>query len=125
MKIEPTFEAKIMLGLKEGYDGSTHYYWELIKWLREYCNTNPCSVTMTPTNFIYKGGAESGAIIGLNNYPRFPATKKEIALRALKMASELKKVFHQHRVSVVCDNFTYLIEDSDLDKTIWEDFLNF
>jgi hypothetical protein len=40
---------------------------------REFCMRGLC-VTVTPTNYIYKGGQESGAIVGLVNYPRFPAT---------------------------------------------------
>lgn len=123
MKIEPTFEAKIMLGLKEGYDGIQHDNGELTYWLQKYCDENSYCVTLTPTTFIYKDGHEEGAIIGLINYPRFPATKKEITLRALEIAAELKKVFNQNRVSVVCNNHTFLIEDSDLDKSIWEEFL--
>jgi len=38
---------------------------------RDWCMEGAC-VTVTPTNYIYTMGEESGAEIGLIHYPRFP-----------------------------------------------------
>ena len=37
----------------------------------EYCTVGFC-VTVTPTRYVFTGGSETGAIIGLINYARFP-----------------------------------------------------
>lgn len=46
-------------------------------------------VTVTPCNFIYTGGQESGVSIGLLNYPRFPKEPTAITARAMKLAERL------------------------------------
>lgn len=48
---------------------------------REFCLDGFC-VTVTPTKYIYTHGEESGAIIGLINYPRFPSTPDQIEEKA-------------------------------------------
>lgn len=39
---------------------------------RAYCDEVGYCVTVTPTSYVYTGGEESGFIVGLINYPRFP-----------------------------------------------------
>lgn len=59
---------------------------------QEYTLCGLC-VTVTPTTFIFTGGEESGAAVGLINYPRFSSENSEksviedhaIALAALLM----------------------------------------
>lgn len=41
---------------------------------REECYEDGLCVTVTPVKFIYTGGEELGAEIGLINYPRFPSS---------------------------------------------------
>lgn len=53
---------------------------------REYVMKGAC-VTVTPTNYIYTMGEESGAEIELINYPRFPKDYPRIEL--LEEAVEL------------------------------------
>lgn len=53
---------------------------------REYVMRGAC-VTVTPTNYIYTMGEESGVEIGLINYPRFPKANPKIDL--LSQAEEL------------------------------------
>ena len=43
-------------------------------------------VTIEPTLFIYSGGEESGYVVGLINYPRFPASPEEVWDKAEKIA---------------------------------------
>ena len=40
--------------------------------IRRFCKDRPCCVTVTPTTFIYRGGEESGFVVGVRNYPRYP-----------------------------------------------------
>lgn len=50
--------------------------------LRSMCLRVGLCVTIDPTLFIYTGGEEAGYVVGLLNYPRFPATPAEIDARA-------------------------------------------
>lgn len=49
---------------------------EAKKEIRSYCYEVGLCVTVTPTDFIYTGGEESGFVIGLVNYPRFPDSRE-------------------------------------------------
>jgi len=72
---------------------------------RKECLTGLC-VTVEPTLFIYTGGEETGAVIGLLNYPRFPRTPEEITSIAAKLALQLLEATHQHSVLIVTPDFT-------------------
>lgn len=53
---------------------------------QEYCESGFC-VTVTPTTYVFKGGYESGAVIGLINYARFPTDEHSLWLRAERLAN--------------------------------------
>ena len=76
---------------------------------QEYCDNIKLGVTVTPTKFIYVGGHEMGAIIGVINYPRFPSTPEQIKSRAIELANIVKDEFKQHRVSIVFPDETVMI----------------
>jgi hypothetical protein len=57
---------------------------------REFCNEIGLCVTVTPTTYVYTGGEEEGVIVGLINYPRFPALPHEINEVAEQLALRLK-----------------------------------
>ena len=57
---------------------------------REQCMAIGLCVTVTPTEFIYTGGAESVVRVGLVNYPRFPSTPEELWQTAQKIAEALR-----------------------------------
>lgn len=57
--------------------------------LRAECLREGLCVTIEPTTYIYTGGEESGYVVGLLNYPRFPKTPGEIAERAGIIAKRL------------------------------------
>jgi hypothetical protein len=113
MKIENSFTATIYVGAKEHYDGIIHTYDEAKEILQEYCNEISYCVTLKQTEFIYKNGNEIGFEIGLINYPRFPATSEEITKKALDIANIFKNEFNQLKVSMVCSDKTYMIEEND------------
>ena len=58
-------------------------------------------VTIEPTTFIYSGGEESGYVVGLIQYPRFPARESSIVLRAKKIANLLMRQTAQWSALVV------------------------
>ena len=66
-------------------------------------------VTIEPTLFIYTGGEECGFVIGLLNYPRFPANWKKIWNRAEALARKLLKATCQHSALLVAPDSTVWI----------------
>jgi hypothetical protein len=50
--------------------------------IRRWCAEVPCCVTVTPTTYIYRGGEESGFVVGFRNYPRFSSDAGSLLSRA-------------------------------------------
>jgi hypothetical protein len=76
---------------------------------RQDCMENPMCVTVDPTKFIYTGGEETGAVIGLLNYPRFPSSKEAINARARSLAIKLLEGTHQRNALIVSSETTELV----------------
>lgn len=70
-------------------------------------------VTVTETTFVYKGGWERGAIVGLINYPRFPKEESEIKELAIELARLMKERFGQKRMSIVFTDETIMLGNSE------------
>lgn len=75
---------------------------------RFHCDENPWCVTVTPTTFTYAGGTEEGFIVGLINYPRFPATPERLWTEAYAIGHRLREALEQQ---------SYTIQAPD--KTVW------
>jgi hypothetical protein len=56
---------------------------------RRYCFEHGACVTLTPTTYVYTGGAETGLIVGLINYPRFPKDPEALMAQAATLAEFL------------------------------------
>ena len=69
--------------------------------IREHCYTVGLCVTIEPTLFIYTGGEESGYVVGLLNYPRFPTDAEALDNKAHVLAVKLLTGTYQHSVLVV------------------------
>jgi hypothetical protein len=67
---------------------------------REYCDEVGLCVTVTPTSYVYTGRGDAGFIVGLINYPRFPASSFEIASRAVQLADRLRTKLGQESYSI-------------------------
>jgi len=72
---------------------------------RRECMQGLC-VTVEPTRFIYTGGEETGAVIGLVNYPRFPKEPAEIHETALKLAVAILDETYQDSVLIMAPDYT-------------------
>lgn len=70
------------------------------KYCQLYCNDIGLCVTVTPTTYVYTGGSEEGFVVGLINYPRFPATMDALTDRAIDLAQELMRQLGQESFSV-------------------------
>lgn len=73
---------------------------------REYCTEVGLCVTVTPTKYIYQGGEEVGAEIGLINYPRFPKASEEIKQTAFKLADRILLLTHQGSYTIMTPDDT-------------------
>lgn len=75
---------------------------------RAYCNEVGLCVTVTPTNYIYTGGSQSGVIVGLINYPRFPAEPSEIWAKAEALAHKLRDGLFQESFTIQAPDKTVM-----------------
>lgn len=73
---------------------------------REFCWDEGMCVTVTATEFFYTGGSETGAVIGLINYPRFPKELDEIMGTARKLADYLRTKCCQWSYTIEAPLFT-------------------
>lgn len=80
---------------------------------REVCLRDGLCVTVDPTKFIYTGGEEIGFVIGLLNYPRFPATRDELYGRAAALAAVLLERTCQQSVLIVTPETTEWISSRE------------
>lgn len=62
---------------------------------REFCFEAGLCVTVTPTRFIYTGGEETGFVVGLLNYPRFPTAPEALRETAEKLGHRLMHALFQ------------------------------
>jgi hypothetical protein len=69
--------------------------------IRQECLRIGLCVTIEPTKFIYTGGEEDGYVVGLINYPRFPAKPEDITARAINLASLLLEGTYQHSILIM------------------------
>jgi hypothetical protein len=105
----PTFTATIYVGLKVRDVGFVYPVDEARRVCQKYCDEVGLCVTVASTEYIYTNGNEPGVVVGLINYPRFPAKAEDIRSRALVLAERLREALKQYRVSVVFPDETVTI----------------
>lgn len=71
------------------------------QFLRAECMREGLCVTVEPTHFIYTGGEETGYVVGLLNYPRFPSPADALVARARNLMVGLLEATHQHSALMV------------------------
>ncbi len=79
----------------------------------KFCQQGFC-VSVTPCTFVYTGGQQAGASVGLINYPKFPKTGAEIEAVARSLAYFLLREVMQKSCSVVTPDHTFYLENEDL-----------
>jgi len=80
---------------------------------RTYCDEVGFCVTCTPTSYVYTGGEETGYIIGLINYPRFPMTPEQIWDHAAALAERLRNEASQDSYTIQAPDKTVLVSYRD------------
>lgn len=75
---------------------------------REYCDKHGFCVTVTPTDYVYTGGEESGVIVGLINYPRFPVEPHILFSHAYDLAKNyLIPMMEQDTCTIMSPNKSF------------------
>jgi hypothetical protein len=98
IKSEPSFYATIWLA-------GSHQI--AVQACRVFCMNVPLCVTVTPTTFVYVGGAEDGVCVRLINYPRFPEQPDIIREKAIALAEHLRNALAQHSYSIEFPDMTH------------------
>ncbi len=80
---------------------------------RKYCYEVGLCVTVVPADFIYTGGEESGMIIRLVNYPRFPNDQYKIKEIAVDLGCKLRKELCQHTFLLVDPSVTEWFDERE------------
>jgi hypothetical protein len=75
--------------------------------IRGFCWARGWCVTVTPTAYIYSGGEESGFIVGIENYPRFPSTLDELTGKAKELAERLAVLLFQKSYMICTPKTTF------------------
>lgn len=109
MKTVPTFWATIYVGRLNTKTGVLCEMSVIHQECHRFVDEVGLCVTVTPTEFIYTDGGEPGAIVGLINYPRFPADPCDIRHAAIGLAARLKYACCQLRVSVMMPDETVML----------------
>ncbi len=84
---------------------------------RQYCMEVGFCVTVTPTEYIYKGGQESGVIVGIINYPRFPREPQELIKHAMALTGKLMDGLFQESATVETPVCTQWISKRDSEQS--------
>jgi len=114
----PRYDVQIFVGTQIGYTEDFHTIFEVDNICKEYCEEHKIAVTCSLTKFIYPGGEEQGAIVGLINYPRFPSSATEVTLHAYQLAYKLMDGLDQFRCSIFTPTDIILLENDCIDPEL-------
>lgn len=84
---------------------------QAVQTCREFCDEVGLCVTVVDADYIYTGGAESGIIVRLINYPRFPDSQENIYDKAYRLALRLKSDLRQKSFSLLTPTHHYWESD--------------
>lgn len=87
-------------------------YRQALEACRIWCEQGAC-VSVAKTVFVYTGGEETGVVVTLINYPRFPASPDELDGKALALAEHLILALHQLSASVETPRETFWLSRRD------------
>lgn len=110
MKSEKTWQAQIFCGLRIGYTDAIFPIEKIYEVCQDYVDAIGWCVTITPTTYIYRDGNEPGAIIGIINYPRFPAFESSLRAKTIGLAKVLLAELEQFRLTIIFPEETILLE---------------
>ena len=81
---------------------------------RKFCEGGMC-VSVSPVNYIYTGGEQSGVVVTFINYARFPRLPEDLNRDAIALANELLVGLHQTSFSIEYPDQTVFYSNRDYD----------
>jgi hypothetical protein len=75
-------------------------YRQAVQVCREFCRDIASCVTVTPTTYVYTGGAEEGVCVRFIQYPRFPSAIAQLEAKARQLAEDLRVALCQGSYSI-------------------------
>lgn len=75
-------------------------YYKAKQICQSFCDAVGLCVTVTSTAYVYTDGEQMGVIVGLINYPRFPAEPADILAKAQRLADDLMRGLLQQSYSI-------------------------
>ncbi len=81
-------------------------YDDALRICKDFCNEDGLCVTVTKTEFIYTQGAESGVLVRLVQYPRFPQETQDIFNTAYNLALYLIEGLFQGSALIITPKIT-------------------
>jgi len=115
---EKTFRAEIYVGAYDNEKDFTRPIAEVKEACQFFVQDEGLCVNVWETWYAYgdgdgEGGNEPGAVVELIHYPRFPRSQPEesITVQALNLAEILMDRMNQKRVSAVCSDETYTLQN--------------
>lgn len=114
---EKTFTARIYVGAYDTERGFERPMPEIKEACQSFVEDVGLCVNVRKTFYQYgsdgEGANESGAIVELIQYPRFPKPEEKITVQSLNLAEILMKRMNQKRVSVVTTGRTYTLQNPE------------
>ena len=80
---------------------------------REFCLQGLC-VRITPCDFIFTGGSETGATVSLLRYRRFPSSTESLEQKAIELAEKLLVGCCQRSCTVQTPVNSHYLENSNI-----------
>ena len=115
-----TYEIKLYIGSKEGYNGEEFSKEDLVAAIQgfqhELTLDHAMPVRISPTSYMFDNYYEEGWEIGLINYPRKPRSTIELTRFMERLASFLLEKFKQNRITVVHPNATVMYESETAEE---------
>lgn len=95
------FTAQIWMGGKVRHSETLLSNNKVRQFINDFCQSNVCCFSVIKADYYYPRGTESGYCIGFINYPQHPRTTNEIRFLVTTLASRLREMFCQDRLSIV------------------------
>lgn len=110
LKRAPTLEARIVLGLRQGFEGPSASFSQVRDALHARLQNEPFTLAIRPLEIVYRAGTEAGVEVALIDDPRFPVGEAVFKTRALLLGKWLLMEFQQHRLSVIFGDECVMVE---------------
>lgn len=91
-------------------------YADALRICRKFCATEGACFAISPVEYVYTGGQESGVCVTLINYPRFPNNAEALEMKAERLAHCLREGLFQQSFSIETPTETRWVSFREVDQ---------